>query len=150
MLRWTTKITYELKDEECSIASRPSPPGKMVRCGGSGVPPHLVRDYLQRFNVTRRPRVLDPFCGTGTTVVECKKLGIPSVGIEANIFPHFAGQVKTDWTPDPNQLMESSRQIADEALAQLKRDGIEDDPLFRGWTRNDLSASQTANPRTRH
>ena len=39
-------------------------------------PPHLVRDYLKRFNLNSRHRVLDPFCGTGTTLVECKKLGI--------------------------------------------------------------------------
>jgi hypothetical protein len=47
--------------------------------------------------------------------------------------------VKTDWTPNPNQLLEASQQIADEALAQLARDGIEDDifPLFRGWTGNE-------------
>jgi hypothetical protein len=96
-------------------------------------PPHLVRDYLDKFHVTPQQRVLDPFCGTGTTVVECKKLGIPSVGIEANVFPHFAGQVKIDWTLDPDVLLNASRQIAEEALAQLERDGIEDDPLFRDW-----------------
>jgi hypothetical protein len=100
-------------------------------------PPHLVRDYLEKFHITPRQRVLDPFCGTGTSVVECKKLGIPSAGIEANIFPHFAGQVKIDWTLDPDQLVEASRQIADEALAQLKQDGIEDDTLFREWSRDE-------------
>src|SRR5262245_12609765 len=62
-------------------------------------PPHLVGDYLQDFGITRRNCVLDPFCGTGTTVVECKKRGIPSIGIEANPMAHFASQVKTDWTP---------------------------------------------------
>src|SRR6266705_2477356 len=52
-------------------------------------PPHLVRSYLERFAVTENTTVLDPFCGTGTTLVECKKLGIPSVGIEANPMPCF-------------------------------------------------------------
>jgi DNA modification methylase len=56
-------------------------------------PPHLVRDYLQRFGVDNRHQVLDPFCGTGTTIVECKKLGIPSVGVEANLMAHFASNV---------------------------------------------------------
>jgi adenine-specific DNA methylase len=50
-------------------------------------PPHLVRDYLTRFKVSSDMTVLDPFCGTGTTLVECKKLGVPSVGIEANPMP---------------------------------------------------------------
>ncbi len=68
-------------------------------------PPHLVRGYLQRFQVDDSQRVLDPFCGTGTTLVECKKLGIPSVGIEANPMAHFATQVKVNWEPAPNNLM---------------------------------------------
>src|SRR5438876_9863440 len=64
-------------------------------------PPHLVRDYLHKFGVTTDSRVLDPFCGTGTTVVECKKLGIPSVGVEANPLAHFAGEVNLNWGIDP-------------------------------------------------
>src|SRR5438132_2687537 len=48
-------------------------------------PPHLVREYLAKFGVTKKQRVLDPFCGTGTTLVECKKLGIQSVGVEAHL-----------------------------------------------------------------
>ena len=37
------------------------------------LPSHLVRDYLEAFRVDSRQRVLDPFSGTGTTLVECKK-----------------------------------------------------------------------------
>ncbi|MCY3627869.1 MAG: DNA methyltransferase [Gammaproteobacteria bacterium] len=36
-------------------------------------PPHLVKDYLTRFSIQPDANVLDPFCGTGTTLVECKK-----------------------------------------------------------------------------
>src|ERR1044071_4618182 len=67
-------------------------------------PPHLVRDYVQRFGLSDRHRVLDPFCGTGTTLVECKKLGIESVGVEANPMAHFASRVKVDWSPPPKEL----------------------------------------------
>jgi DNA modification methylase len=93
-------------------------------------PPHLVRDYLQRFSVDGRHQVLDPFCGTGTVVVECKKLGIPSVGVEANPMAHFAGQVKTDWAPDPAGLVEHATHVATAARTRLARDGIDDDPVF--------------------
>src|ERR1039457_448795 len=47
-------------------------------------PAHLVRTYIERFELEPKHTVLDPFCGTGTTLVECKKLGIPSHGIESN------------------------------------------------------------------
>src|SRR2546421_213987 len=82
-------------------------------------PPHLVRDYLQRFHVTGNHLVLDPFCGTGTTLVECKKLGVPSVGIEANPMAHLACQVKTDWRPDADTLYHSAQQVADRAGLKL-------------------------------
>lgn len=93
-------------------------------------PPHLVREYIERFGILRQHRVLDPFCGTGTTIVECKKRGIPGVGVEANPFAHFAAQVKCDWSPDPDELLQHSEYVAGRARALLEADGIEDDPVF--------------------
>ena len=61
-------------------------------------PPHLVRHYLDRFEITAGKRVLDPFCGTGTTLVECMFSGAQAVGLEANPVAHFAASVKTDWS----------------------------------------------------
>lgn len=92
-------------------------------------PPHLVRQYLARFGADERTVVLDPFCGTGTTVVECKKRGVPSIGIEINPIAQFAGATKADWTPDPGGLAAHARDIAAEALARLRAQGIEDEPL---------------------
>jgi hypothetical protein len=83
-------------------------------------PSHLVRDYVQRFGMEKGCRILDPFCGTGTTLVECKKLGIESVGIEANPMARFAAQVKVDWSPDPDGLLRHSRLVADAAMAELR------------------------------
>lgn len=92
-------------------------------------PPHLVRDYLERFALGGNQRVLDPFCGTGTTIVECKKLGIPSIGVEANPMAHFASQVKVDWSVNPDGLIEHASQVAEAACAELESAGIDDDPL---------------------
>ncbi len=94
-------------------------------------PPHLVRAYLERFGITHEQRVLDPFCGTGTVLVECKKLGIASAGIEANPMAHFASQVKVDWSVDPDRLMEHARLVVEIAHAELERQGIEDNPLMQ-------------------
>ena len=63
-------------------------------------PPHLVRDYLGKFGLGPEHCVLDPFCGTGTTLVECKKRGVLSIGIEANPVMAFASRVKVDWGVD--------------------------------------------------
>ncbi len=91
-------------------------------------PPHLVREYLDEFDVGPQQRVLDPFCGTGTVLVECKKLGIPAVGVEANPIAHFASQVKVDWSPDPDGLTAHAHTIAQIAGDRLAAEGIEGSP----------------------
>jgi SAM-dependent methyltransferase len=98
-------------------------------------PPHLVRDYVQRFGLSEGSCVLDPFCGTGTTLVECKRLGINSVGLEANPMPWFATNTKIDWTPDPSALLRHAEKVAGAAEENLFNCGIpdfEDLPLFPG------------------
>ncbi len=97
-------------------------------------PPHLVRDYLARFEVGKKQLVLDPFCGTGTTLVECKKIGIPSVGIEANPMAHFASTVKTNWNSSADLLVDHANKIADEAIQRFRNGGLEDDPFLLGGT----------------
>jgi len=83
-------------------------------------PPHLVKTYLNRFGITEKQRVLDPFCGTGTTIVECKKLGIPSMGIEAHPMTAFASRVKSDWTIDSVGLGNDARRVAEIAEKKIK------------------------------
>lgn len=95
-------------------------------------PPHLVRQYLERFAATPGKRVLDPFCGTGTTVVECKKLGIEGVGIEGNPIAHFASGVKTDWSINPDALVIEAQRLAEIVREQLLAIGIQDEmPLIQ-------------------
>ncbi len=91
-------------------------------------PPHLVADYLAKFDLSPGKTVLDPFCGTGTTLVESKKRGISSIGIEANRMAHFATTVKLDWSPDPSKLFDAAKQIAATADQYLSLAGI--DSLF--------------------
>lgn len=98
-------------------------------------PAHLVRQYLERFGVAGDQRVLDPFCGTGTTLVECKKLGIPSVGIEANPMAAFASRVKVDWRPHPDELVAHAEEIAELTLEEFRAEGIDDDFFFSAPTK---------------
>ena len=92
-------------------------------------PPHLVRDYIQRFDLGPSSGLLDPFCGTGTTLVEAKKSGIPSWGIEAVPMSRHAAGTKVNWTPEPNRLARHAGLVAEEAIARLAADGITDEPM---------------------
>jgi hypothetical protein len=104
-------------------------------------PPHLVRDYLNKFEVSQTQTVLDPFCGTGTTVVECKKNGVPSVGIEANPMAYFACRTKTDWAIDPRKLLASAEKVAEHVNNQLELQGLVEQSLFA--TRNSFARNSS-------
>ncbi len=96
-------------------------------------PPLLVRHYLKKFNMNPGKTVLDPFCGTGTTLVECKKLGIPSIGIEANPIACFATRTKINWNVDPRGFQRHALAVAEAARRKLEAQGlgeIDHLPLF--------------------
>lgn len=95
-------------------------------------PPHLVRSYIDDFGLEKTHTLLDPFCGTGTTLVESKLQGIKSMGLEVNPFAHFASSVKVDWHIEPDILEERAVDIADSVRHILNSQGLADCSLFTG------------------
>jgi DNA methylase len=103
----------------------------------------LVRHLIDRLEIGQNHLVLDPFCGAGTTLVQCKKQGIQSVGIDANPVCTLASIVKTAWGVHPDKLrillddvlaefddvLDSDALTNDEALAYLRESGM----IERGW-----------------
>ena len=89
-------------------------------------PPHLVREYLSKLDVGPSDSVLDPFCGTGTTLVECKKQGIASFGIESNPMAFFASRVKVDWSVSPSALNSYAEDVAETAAKMLVSSGLDE------------------------
>ena len=67
--------------------------------------PALVRRILTQFEDERGiERVLDPFSGTGTTLLESKKQGYDAIGVEYNPVYHEVATAKTTWRLDPDRL----------------------------------------------
>lgn len=85
-------------------------------------PPHLVKDYINKFGIQENQVVLDPFAGTGTTLVECKKNGIRSYGCETNPIANFASTIKTNWAISGEQLLAHATQIAEIAEKNITKD----------------------------
>jgi tRNA G10 N-methylase Trm11 len=77
-----------------------------------GYSDHLVRNLIDKFKLSKKHRVLDPFCGAGTTLVECHKSGISCVGLDANPSSCFAAGVKTHWRVRPSKLDALVPQVA--------------------------------------
>jgi SAM-dependent methyltransferase len=69
-----------------------------------------------------RATILDPFCGSGTTLVEARYAGAKAVGVDANPLAVSIARAKT-WTVKRarlGDLRRNARRIADKALAEAK------------------------------
>lgn len=58
--------------------------------------PHVPRHLIQLFQPLVDGPVLDPFCGSGTTLVECQAQGVASFGIDVNPIAVLISSVKTN------------------------------------------------------
>ena len=56
--------------------------------------PQVARALLNIFGIGSRQRVIDPFCGSGTTLVECAHLRATGVGIDINPLAIAIAQAK--------------------------------------------------------
>ena len=90
-------------------------------------PPHLVDAYIEEFGLDQESVVFDPFCGTGTTLVEAKLNNIKSVGAEASPLAHFVSSVKVDWEIDQNRYFKIAKRIKNNVLEKLEAQDIVDD-----------------------
>lgn len=111
-------------------------------------PDHLITDLLDRFSASQGDVILDPFCGTGTTLVECKKAGLDSVGIDANPASVFASRVKLIWNIDPDLVFELCQAIVAQVNPISEAFMLSNKPLFsNGHDIEPLKAELLANSR---
>ena len=89
------------------------------------------------------PRVVDPFCGSGTTLVEARFAGAAAFGLDANPLAVRIARAKT-WTAlrrERQQLRTQALRIADRSIAETKaarRSGYEAPPQRKRRRNNDL------------
>ena len=83
-----------------------------------GYTPEFPEYVIKNNEVGDDSLIVDPFSGSGTTLVYSKSVGIPSLGIEANDYFCFAANTKLNWTISSTTI----RRILDEVeLEYFKR-----------------------------
>jgi hypothetical protein len=77
-----------------------------------------VRGLVTKENQVGRRNVLDPFVGSGTTLLESEACGVESIGLEAHPFVTRVSKAKLNWREDPRifhnrtlQILEQAREI---------------------------------------
>lgn len=86
-----------------------------------GYSDRLVRHIFERLDVSPGAVVLDPFCGSGTTLIEAAKWKVDSIGVDANPFSIFAANTKASFSLDPRALLGAAARVEDRYLASLSR-----------------------------
>jgi DNA methylase len=80
--------------------------------------PELPGTLLDHFNLPSGVAVLDPFVGSGTTLVECQRRGIQSVGVDLNPIACLISRVKTSLIPQG--ISSSLAQIVDRGIRRSR------------------------------
>ena len=62
--------------------------------------PQIVRTLLNIYKIHKGQHVLDPFCGSGTSLFECQLQGIIPTGVDINPMATFIAKVKTTIASD--------------------------------------------------
>ena len=69
--------------------------------------PQVVRAILNMFNMPRGAKVIDPFCGSGTSLLECSHLGMDATGTDINPFAVFLANAKLQAARTPADFIRS-------------------------------------------
>ena len=104
--------------------------------------PQVVRALLNIFEVMPGHRVLDPFCGSGTTLVECSHIGVESLGVDINPFAVYVANAKLKALITPANILRSIFEDLSKALSDSNtwRTEITDDPrskYLQSWFDNE-------------
>lgn len=76
-------------------------------------PPHLVRSLLNHFDLKNDATVLDPFVGSGTTLVEARLLGYKAIGVEICPLSALISRAKSKFPLDPSRLEKRVKEFDD-------------------------------------
>ena len=76
-----------------------------------------VRRLIEREKVKGRRTLLDPFAGSGTTIIEGEGAGLSSIGIEAHPFVARIARAKLKWRSNSSVFLKLANSVLESAMA---------------------------------
>ena len=101
--------------------------------------PQLAEVFLRKF-LSRGQTVLDPFCGSGTTLVQANELGMNSIGCDISAFNILLCKVKTDEYHLPTLQQEAADVLGETARLTNQHDAPNQGALFTEHLASDNGA----------
>jgi len=81
----------------------------------AGFSAQWVTELVQREKKNGRCHVLDPFCGSGTVLLQSEVCGVEAIGVEAHPFVFRIARAKLFWRENPQVFYRFSKSILDTA-----------------------------------
>lgn len=98
--------------------------------------PQVAKALLNIFGVRSGQRVIDPFCGSGTTLVECSHVGVLGYGVDLNPFAVFLANAKLQALVTPAEEFRADLRRLSSSLKSCRSVAVGDDPrnqYLRSW-----------------
>jgi len=83
--------------------------------------PELVADILAHWELPLSAKVLDPFCGVGTTPLVCQERGLSSCAVELNPLLYFVAKVKTTPVRNLTDLTVAAKEVMAQAQSRFAK-----------------------------
>lgn len=109
-------------------------PGKFI--------PHVPRWAINKYLGNKNGRVLDPFCGSGTTLVEANLLGKNAIGIDIDPIAQLVSKVKTTKLNE-SLLLKICNQIKQDLLSCGEAEVPKNIENIEHWFTNDTALKLT-------
>ncbi len=102
---------------------------------------NIPRGLIENIPLPPKSIILDPFCGSGVTLLEAQKKGIPSVGVDLNPIACLLSRVKTQKLPDNFILI--AKKIAKKCSISKSKIKIPLIPNLDHWFKKDIQEALT-------
>ncbi len=82
--------------------------------------PELVEAILEAWDLPPGSRLLDPFCGAGTTLLVARERGFPAAGVDLSPLAVLASRAKTRWPGSSEGILSSLQRLRRVVSQQLR------------------------------
>lgn len=104
--------------------------------------PEIPRTLIKEIGIPKGCILVDPFCGSGTTLVEARAAGLDAIGVDSNPIACLISKVKT--TPLPRGFKESSEKVVIHAKAVLPQKPRTNIPNVDHWFKKEVQVGLDA------